>query len=134
MVIRFASWRPESRGYQIGRLEPHPHALHGTRARRRDGRVGHERRDAASREWLSASPRGARNPGGIRSDGSSLTRTLSMERALDDVMVAWAMNGEMLRPENGYPLRLVAPGIQGVSDRTARASPARSPWNARSTT
>lgn len=48
-------------------------------------------------------------------DGSSLTRTLAMERALDDVMVAWAMNGEMLRPENGYPLRLVAPGIQGVS-------------------
>jgi sulfane dehydrogenase subunit SoxC len=48
-------------------------------------------------------------------DGSGLTRTLAMERALDDVMVAWAMNGEMLRPENGYPLRLVAPGIQGVS-------------------
>src|SRR6478672_4695015 len=48
-------------------------------------------------------------------DGSSLTRTLPIERALDDVMVAWAMNGEMLRPENGYPLRLVAPGIQGVS-------------------
>src|SRR5260221_6803840 len=47
-------------------------------------------------------------------DGSSLTRTLSMERALDDVMVAWAMNGEMLRPENGYPLRLVAPCIKGV--------------------
>jgi sulfane dehydrogenase subunit SoxC len=48
-------------------------------------------------------------------DGSSMTRTIAMERALDDVMVAWAMNGEMLRPENGYPLRLVAPGIQGVS-------------------
>src|SRR5689334_22848849 len=48
-------------------------------------------------------------------DGSSMTRTLAMERALDDVMVAWAMNGEMLRPENGYPLRLVAPGLQGVS-------------------
>jgi sulfane dehydrogenase subunit SoxC len=48
-------------------------------------------------------------------DGSSLTRTIAMDRALDDVMVAWAMNGEMLRPENGYPLRLVAPGIQGVS-------------------
>jgi sulfane dehydrogenase subunit SoxC len=48
-------------------------------------------------------------------DGSSLTRTLPMERALDDVMLAWAMNGEMLRPENGYPLRLVAPGLQGIS-------------------
>ena len=48
-------------------------------------------------------------------DGSGLTRTIAMERALDDVMVAWAMSGEMLRPENGYPLRLVAPGLQGVS-------------------
>jgi sulfane dehydrogenase subunit SoxC len=48
-------------------------------------------------------------------DGSSMTRTISMERAMDDVMVAWAMNGEMLRPENGYPLRLVVPGVQGVS-------------------
>ncbi|MGH1358170.1 MAG: sulfite dehydrogenase [Burkholderiaceae bacterium] len=48
-------------------------------------------------------------------DGSSMTRTISMERALDDAIVAWAMNGEMLRPENGYPLRLVVPGVQGVS-------------------
>ncbi|MEY3475761.1 MAG: sulfite dehydrogenase [Pseudomonadota bacterium] len=48
-------------------------------------------------------------------DGSSMTRTVAMDRALDDVMVAWAMNGEMLRPENGYPLRLVVPGVQGVS-------------------
>ncbi|MBK7661113.1 MAG: sulfite dehydrogenase [Betaproteobacteria bacterium] len=48
-------------------------------------------------------------------DGSSMTRTIPMDRALDDVMVAYAMNGEMLRPENGYPLRLVVPGVQGVS-------------------
>ena len=48
-------------------------------------------------------------------DGSSMTRTIPLERALDDVIVAYGMNGEMLRPENGYPLRLVVPGIQGVS-------------------
>jgi sulfane dehydrogenase subunit SoxC len=48
-------------------------------------------------------------------DGSSMTRTIAMDRALDDCFVAYAMNGEMLRPENGYPLRLVAPGLQGVS-------------------
>ena len=48
-------------------------------------------------------------------DGSSMTRTIPIENALDDVLVAWGMNGEMLRPENGYPLRLVVPGIQGVS-------------------
>jgi sulfane dehydrogenase subunit SoxC len=48
-------------------------------------------------------------------DGSGLTRTIAIERALDDTIVAWGMNGEMLRPENGYPLRLVVPGVQGVS-------------------
>ena len=34
-------------------------------------------------------------------DGSSMTRTIAMANALDDVIVAWGMNGEMLRPENG---------------------------------
>ncbi|RJF91777.1 sulfite dehydrogenase [Noviherbaspirillum saxi] len=48
-------------------------------------------------------------------DGSGMTRTIAIEHALDDVIVAWGMNGEMLRPENGYPLRLVVPGVQGVS-------------------
>ena len=48
-------------------------------------------------------------------DGSSMTRTIAIDRALDDVIVAYAMNGEMLRPENGYPLRLVVPGVQGIS-------------------
>lgn len=49
------------------------------------------------------------------SDGSGMTRTIPIDQALDDVIVAWGMNGEMLRPENGYPLRLVVPGVQGVS-------------------
>jgi sulfane dehydrogenase subunit SoxC len=49
-------------------------------------------------------------------DGSSMTRTIP--RALIDsgeVIVAYGQNGEMLRPEQGYPLRLVVPGVQGVS-------------------
>jgi sulfane dehydrogenase subunit SoxC len=48
-------------------------------------------------------------------DGSGMTRTINLANALDDAMVAYGMNGEMLRPENGYPLRLVVPGVQGVS-------------------
>jgi sulfane dehydrogenase subunit SoxC len=48
-------------------------------------------------------------------DGSGMTRTIGIDRALDDAIVAYGMNGEMLRPENGYPLRLVVPGVQGVS-------------------
>ncbi len=49
-------------------------------------------------------------------DGSSMTRTVPMELVESgEVIVAFGQNGEMLRPENGYPLRLVVPGVQGVS-------------------
>ena len=49
-------------------------------------------------------------------DGSSMTRTIAMELIESgEVLVANGQNGEMLRPENGYPLRLVVPGVQGVS-------------------
>lgn len=49
-------------------------------------------------------------------DGSSMTRTIPMEMIESgEVLLAYGQNGEMLRPENGYPLRLVVPGVQGVS-------------------
>ncbi|MDI4631959.1 sulfite dehydrogenase [Pelomonas sp. V22] len=49
-------------------------------------------------------------------DGSSMSRTIPMEMVESgEVLVAYGQNGEMLRPENGYPLRLVVPGVQGVS-------------------
>ena len=49
-------------------------------------------------------------------DGSSMTRTIPMSLITSgEVIVAYGQNGEMLRPENGYPLRLVVPGVQGVS-------------------
>ena len=46
-------------------------------------------------------------------DASAMTRSIPMEKALDDCMVAFKMNGEALRPEQGYPLRLVVPGWEG---------------------
>ena len=53
---------------------------------------------------------------GEGADGSSMTRTLPMALVESgDVIVAYGQNGEMLRPEQGYPLRLVVPGVQGVS-------------------
>jgi sulfane dehydrogenase subunit SoxC len=49
-------------------------------------------------------------------DGSSMTRTIPIELVMSgEVIVAYGQNGEMLRPENGYPLRLIVPGVQGVS-------------------
>ncbi len=46
-------------------------------------------------------------------DASGLDRSIPIEKALDDCMLAFAMNGEALRPEQGYPVRLVVPGWEG---------------------
>ena len=43
-------------------------------------------------------------------DAAAMTRSLPLAKALDDVLVAYRMNGEMLYPENGYPVRMVLPG------------------------
>ena len=37
-----------------------------------------------------------------------------IEKALGDALLALYQNGERIRPENGYPLRLVLPGFEGV--------------------
>ncbi|PRX31908.1 sulfane dehydrogenase subunit SoxC [Meinhardsimonia xiamenensis] len=46
-------------------------------------------------------------------DASSNGRSIPMEKALDDVLVAFKANGEALRKEHGYPVRLVVPGWEG---------------------
>lgn len=46
-------------------------------------------------------------------DASAMTRSIPLEKALEDCLVAFKMNGEALRPEQGYPLRLVVPGWEG---------------------
>ncbi|HQT74106.1 MAG TPA: sulfite dehydrogenase [Acidiphilium sp.] len=47
------------------------------------------------------------------SDGAHMDRSLPMVKCLDDCIVAWGQNGEAIRPEQGYPVRLVVPGWQG---------------------
>ncbi|MFK7872977.1 MAG: sulfite dehydrogenase [Oligoflexales bacterium] len=46
-------------------------------------------------------------------DASGLIRSLPLSKCLDDVLIAYAQNGEPLRPEQGFPLRLVVPGWEG---------------------
>ena len=46
-------------------------------------------------------------------DAAAMTRSIPLTKAMDDCLIAWAMNGEALRPEQGYPLRLVVPGWEG---------------------
>jgi len=46
-------------------------------------------------------------------DAAAMNRSIPMSKALEDCIVAYRMNGEMLRPEQGYPVRLVVPGWEG---------------------
>jgi sulfane dehydrogenase subunit SoxC len=46
-------------------------------------------------------------------DSAGMTRSIPIEKALDDCMIVYAQNGERLRPAQGYPLRLVVPGWEG---------------------
>ncbi len=41
-------------------------------------------------------------------------KSIPLVKAMDDIIVAYGQNGEALRREQGYPLRLVVPGFQGV--------------------
>lgn len=49
-------------------------------------------------------------------DAAHHSKSIPLEKGMDDVIVAYAQNGEALRRENGYPLRLVVPGFQGVNN------------------
>jgi len=46
-------------------------------------------------------------------DAAGMSRSIPLEKALDDCLIAFKMNGEALRPEQGYPVRLVVPGWEG---------------------
>jgi len=69
-------------------------------------------------------------------DAAAHARSIPMEKMLDDTLVVYAMNGEALRPENGYPLRAVLPGWEGnVSVKwLRRMKVGDKPWHLRSET
>lgn len=46
-------------------------------------------------------------------DGAGMTRSHPIEKAMDDALIVFAQNGERLRPEQGYPVRLLLPGYEG---------------------
>ena len=46
-------------------------------------------------------------------DGSHMSRSIPLAKAMDDTLIVYAQNGEPLRPEQGYPIRLFNPGWEG---------------------
>ncbi len=69
-------------------------------------------------------------------DAATMTRSIPVEKALDDAVLAYAQNGEKLRPEQGYPLRLLLPGFEGNTSVKwlRRLKFGREPWQTREET
>jgi len=49
-------------------------------------------------------------------DSTNHTKSIPLFKAMDDTIVAYGQNGEPLRPEQGFPLRLLTPGWEGVTN------------------
>jgi DMSO/TMAO reductase YedYZ molybdopterin-dependent catalytic subunit len=95
------------------------------------------RRAGLSRRAVDVMPRGL-DAEYVTADGMNLghvRRPLPLSKALDDVLLAYEMNGEPLAPDHGYPVRVVAPSwigiasIKWVGDIEVAAQPLYSPWN-----
>ncbi|MBL4601469.1 MAG: sulfite dehydrogenase [Emcibacteraceae bacterium] len=74
-------------------------------------------------EWTGVPLKLVLNEVGIRTDAkwmlaegddsSRMGRSIPMWKVLDDALLVYAQNGEFLRPEQGFPLRLFVPGFEG---------------------
>lgn len=40
--------------------------------------------------------------------------SMPVAKAMDDAFIAYGMNGEAVRPQNGFPMRLMVPGFEGI--------------------
>jgi sulfane dehydrogenase subunit SoxC len=99
----------------------------GNSAREQEGRPGETPQKShglvSCSEWTGVPLKVLLDEAGVKSsarwivaegaDASRHTRSIPIDKALDDVLVAYGQNGEAVRPEQGYPLRLVVPGWEG---------------------
>jgi sulfane dehydrogenase subunit SoxC len=46
-------------------------------------------------------------------DAAAMSRSIPIEKCMDDAMIALYQNGEAIRPEQGFPMRLLVPGFEG---------------------
>ncbi len=100
----------------------------------------------SSAEWTGVPLRLLLNEAGVRkgakwllaegADAAALARSFPLDKALDDAIIVYAQNGERLRPEQGYPLRLLLPGWEGVANVKwlRRLEVGQRPWEMREET
>jgi sulfane dehydrogenase subunit SoxC len=78
---------------------------------------------ASCSEWTGVPLSVLLNEAGVQKEGSWLvyegadpgkfTHTVPLAKAMDDCFVAYGQNGEPVRVEQGYPIRMIVPGWEG---------------------
>jgi sulfane dehydrogenase subunit SoxC len=104
-------------------LECSGNGRNGYRSPRRDLTVQHLDGLTASAEWTGVRVATLLGEAGVRpaarwvlaegGDAAVLSRSIPLEKMLDDALLVYAQNGEPLRPAAGYPVRLLLPGWEG---------------------
>jgi len=97
-------------------------------------------------EWTGVPLKRLLDEAGVRSgatwllaegaDAAAYARSIPLDKACEDALLAYAQNGEALRPEQGYPLRLILPGWEGSTNIKwlRRIKLGDKPWNTREET
>ena len=90
----------------------------------RHGRLIESHGMTSCAEWTGVLLSTLLEEAGVQADGTWIVAegveevkgasSLPMAKAMDDIIVAYAMNGEPLRPQQGFPLRIVVPGFEGI--------------------
>lgn len=98
----------------------------GWRSRPSQTSAGYAHGLVSNSEWTGVPLRYLLNEAGIQpsakwviaegADAASLNVSIPLDKLLDDALLALYQNGERLRPENGYPCRLVLPGWEGITN------------------
>jgi sulfane dehydrogenase subunit SoxC len=106
--IRFIECSGNSAGEQLGNPLPDPQQSHGL---------------VSCSEWTGVPLASLLKAAKLKpeakwviaegADACRMARSIPIEKALEDTLVVYGQNGEALRPEQGYPLRLVVPGWEG---------------------
>ncbi len=103
---------------------PHFIECAGNRASRRMTTVQETHGMTSCAEWTGVLLRTLLEEAGVQEGGTWIVAegveevkgasSLPVAKAMDDIIVAYGQNGEPLRPQNGFPLRLVVPGFEGI--------------------